>query len=404
MADDDDFAAQLSAFEQEQPGAARAEPAVGDKVRGKVVSIGTEYVLVDLGVKAEAAMEVTDLHDAEGNLTVALGDTVEAAVTRKDERFGLLILGSEHGHRVHGHDELESAFRDQAPVEGLVTGITKGGAEVQIAGVRGFCPASQMDLRYIEDLETFVGQRLSFRITRFEGGRRANVVVSRRVLLEEEQQALAAQTRAQLQEGAVLAGTVISLKDFGAFVDLGGVEGMVHISELAFERVKHPSDVLGVGQQVEVAVLRIEHTDNPRHPEKIALSIRALAKDPWDEAGQKFPAGTAVRGTVTRLQPFGAFVELAPGIEGLVHVSALGVGRRVSHPHEVVNIGDEIQAVVLSVDPAKRRIALSMETDQQPEIPTEEIRAYTAPEQPDGKVGTLGKLLQESMKKQKPPG
>ena len=280
--------------------------------------------------------------------------------------------------------------------------MTKGGVEVQIAGARAFCPASQLDLRYIEDLESFVGQQLAFRITRYEGGKRVNLVVSRRDLLEEEQRALAEQTRARLEVGAVLQGTVTALKDYGAFVDLGGVEGMVHISELAFGRVEHPEEVLNVGQAVEVAVLRIEKTDNPKHPEKIALSIRALAKDPWQDVAERFPVGARVKGAVTRLQPFGAFIELEPGVEGLVHVSELGAGRRVSHPHEVLNAGEEVEATVLSVEPDKRRIGLSLATASHPGVTGSEATQYVPENPPKSDIGTLGALLKETMDRQKP--
>jgi small subunit ribosomal protein S1 len=197
----------------------------------------------------------------------------------------------------------------------------------------------------------------------------------------------------------VLAGTVTSLQDYGAFVDLGGVEGMIHISELAFGHVKHPNEVLSVGQQLEVAVLRIERTDNPKRPEKIALSLRALAKDPWQDVEQRFPVGSRVKGTITRLQTFGAFVELAEGIEGLVHISELGAGRRVNHPHEVVNPGDQVEATVLDVDTEKRRIALSLDSTRHPgtEAASE---AYSAYQKPTQSLGTLGDLLRESMSQQ----
>ncbi|MCB1738794.1 MAG: 30S ribosomal protein S1 [Gammaproteobacteria bacterium] len=399
MPDNEDFGAMLDAFEQSQP---RTAPKVGDSVRGRVVSIGPEYALVDLGIKAEAAIEVADLTGDDGQLTVAVGDTIEAVIARQDERSGTLILGSEQGRRLHGREELESAYREQLPVEGLVSAVIKGGVEVQVAGLRAFCPAGQVDIRFTEDLEKFVGERLTFRITRLEGGARANVVLSRRMLLEEEQQALAAQTRARLQVGAVLPGTVTSLKDFGAFIDLGGIEGMVHISELSHERVQHPSEVLSVGQAVEVSVLRIERTDNPRHPERIGLSIRALAADPWQSAEQRFPTGARIRGKVSRLQPFGAFIELAPGIDGLAHISALGAGRRIGHPREVLSEGQEIEVVVLGVDKEKRRISLSLETAPTPEVSQAEIRAYGAAEPSSGKLGTFGELLQQSLGRQKP--
>jgi small subunit ribosomal protein S1 len=302
---------------------------------------------------------------------------------------------------MHGAEGLQQAYEEQMPIEGLVTGTTKGGLEVEMSGVRAFCPASQIDINYVEDLADFVGERLAFRITKFEGGRHTNLVVSRRALLEEEQQALATETRAQLEVGAVMQGKVSSLKEFGAFIDLGGIEGMVHISELAFGRVEHPQDILSVGQQVEVSVLKIEQTDNPRHPERIALSIRALEQDPWREVLTDYPVGAQVQGTVSRLQPFGAFIELAPGVDGLAHISELGAGRRITHPQEVVSVGDQVQARVLSVDLDKHRIGLSLDTKRQTDEvakPEVNLAEYAKPKQG---FGTLGDLLKESMKKQK---
>jgi small subunit ribosomal protein S1 len=401
MKNGDDFEALLAQFEQEHAGA--TEPAsigVGDRVQGKVVSIGEAQVFVDLGGKSEGIMEIAALTDADGNLTAGVGDTVEATVTSIDEETGSLLLGAQQARHLHGLAELEQAYRQQLPVDGRVTGAVKGGVEVQIAGQRAFCPASQVDIRFVEDLSEFVGQHLSFRITKLEGGRRPNLVVSRRALLEEEQLALAAETRARIEEGAVLAGTVTSVKDYGAFVDLGGVEGMVHVSELAYGHVKHPSDVLREGQPVEVQVLRIEQTDNPKRPEKIALSIRALARDPWQDASQRFPVGSRVKGTVTRLQPFGVFVEIEPGLEGLVHVSELGAGRRVSHPQEAVSSGQEVEATVLGVDPEKRRISLSLDASKQAsDAPP--AASYADYDKPDKSFGTLGDLLRESMQQQK---
>ena len=402
MKDTEDFEALLREFEQEHAGGAadQAGTKVGDRVKGRVVSIGEEQVFVDLGGKSEGIMEVGALTDADGNLTVHLGDEVEAAVTSIDEETGSLLLGSQHGRHLHGLDELEQAFRQQLPVEGRVTGAIKGGVEVQVAGQRAFCPASQIDIRFVEDLSEFVGQHLSFRITKFEGGRRPNLVVSRRMLLEEEQQALAAETRALIVQGAVLTGTVTSIKDYGAFVDLGGVEGMVHISELAYGHVKHPSEILNEGQPVEVQVLRIEQTDNPKRPEKISLSIRALAMDPWRDAAERFPVGSAVKGTVTRLQTFGAFVEIEPGLEGLVHVSELGAGRRVTHPQDVVTSGQEVEATVLAVDREKRRISLSLDASKKA-VEGPESKSYADYEKPTEGFGTLGDLLRESLRKQK---
>ena len=402
MADNEDFEALLAQFEREQAGSAKVEHKVGDQVRGKIVSIGPQYLFVDIGAKCEGMMEVGAVTGSDGNVTVNVGDSIETTVSGIDQDTGTPLLGSQHGRHLHGTAELQDAFRQQLPVEGLVTGVTKGGVEIQIAGQRAFCPASQLDLRYIEDLESVVGQRLDFRITKYEGGRHINLVVSRRELLEEEQRARAEATRARIEPGAVLEGTVTSIKDFGAFVDLGGVEGMIHVSELALGRIKHPSDVLSVGQPVEVAVLRIEKTDNPKHPEKIALSIRALAPDPWQDADRRFAAGALVKGTVTRLQPFGAFVELAPGIEGMVHISELGAGRRVTHPREVLSPGQEVEATVLGVDLEKRRVGLSLDASRQTEAQEQEqTRSYVDYAKPPEGFGTLGDLLKQTLDKNK---
>jgi small subunit ribosomal protein S1 len=399
MTGNEDFASLFGEFEKKQATSGKKEPKTGDKVTGTVVSIQSDSIFIDLGSKTEGIVEREELTDDEGNLTVEVGDSIEIVVSGKDESSGTLMLGSQHARRTHGIDGLQQAFDDQHPVEGHVTGTIKGGLEVEMSSVRAFCPASQIDINYVEDLETFVGERLAFRITKFEGGRHPNLVVSRRALLEEEQQAQATETRAHLEVGAVMQGRVSSLKEFGAFIDLGGVEGMIHISELAFGRVEHPQDILSVGQQVEVQVLKIETTDNPRHPERIALSIRALERDPWRDVLTDYPVGARVQGTVSRVQPFGAFIELATGVDGLAHISELGAGRRISHPREVLSVGDKVQARVLGVDMEKHRISLSLDEKNEagdnagPEV---SVADYAKPKQ---SFGTLGDLLKESMKK-----
>jgi len=400
MPDTDDFAALFSQFEKEQTETARHEPQAGDMVSGTVLSIQGESVFIDLGSKTEGIVDAAELSGEDGELSVAVGDRVEIVVSGRDSETGTLLLGAQQARRIHGAEGLRQAFDEQLPVEGHVSGTTKGGLEVEMSGVRAFCPASQIDIHFVENLEDFIGQRLAFRITKFEGGRHTNLVVSRRILLEEEQRAKAEQTRAHLEVGAVLQGQVSSLKDFGAFIDLGGVEGMVHVSELAFGRVEHPQEVLTVGQQVEVAVLRIEHTDNPRQPERIALSIRALEKDPWQDVLVEFPVGSQVRGKVSRLQAFGAFVELAPGVDGLVHISELGADRRIKHPEEVLKLGEQVQATVISLDPEKKRIGLSLDPEQQGAEDSKPnlIGGYGKPKQG---FGTLGDLLKESLNKKR---
>ena len=398
MNDSNDFAALLAEFDQAHQGTADQAAKPGDQVKGRVVAITEEQVFIDLGGKAEGVMDAASLRDAEGQLSVAVGDEVTATVAGVEED-GSLRLGNQQSRHLHGAAELEQAYRQHMPVQGRVTGVIKGGVEVQVAGQRAFCPASQIDIRFIEDLNEFVGQHLDFRITKFEGGRHLNLVVSRRLVLEEEQRARAEALRANLKEGAVLTGTVTSLQDYGAFVDLGGLEGMIHISELAFHRVKHPSEILSVGQPLEVSVLRIDKTDNPKRPEKIALSIRALARDPWAEAAQKFPVGSRVQGQVTRLQPFGAFVELAPGIEGLIHVSELGTGKRITHPQEVLSPGQAIEASVLAVDLEKRRISLTLDEAKAAEAKPDLEAMATAAKPAESGMGSFGALLKQSLER-----
>lgn len=430
MSSSESFEDLLRQHDQALPTARQGDPKMGDRVRGTVVSIAEDFVFVDLGSKTEGRMDAAALRGPEGKATVAVGDSVEATVTGKDPDSGTLLLGAQHGHKIRGLEEVRQAHAQGLPVQGQITAAVKGGVEVQVSGLRAFCPASQVDIRFVENLDELVGQRLDFRVTKIEGGRRPNLVLSRRAILEEEQKARAEQLRAQLTEGTVLPGTVSSIKDYGAFVDLGGIEGMIHISELAFGHIKHPGELLTVGQPVEVAVLRIEPGQpgksggKPR--DKIALSIRALSRDPWADAAESFPAGARVKGKVSRLQPFGAFVELAPGIDGLVHISELGAERRVNHPSEVLSVGDTVEATVLAVDLERRRIGLTLDGSKQVEgVP--DASAYAPPSRQLGAasgreadkhsgrvgapksaepaaeraVGSFGALLQESLDKKR---
>lgn len=396
MSETESFEDLLSQFDQAHPQAQKGEPAIGDKVKGTLISIGEEYAFVDLGSKSEGRLDLAAIRDAEGQLKHGVGDEIESHVTGKDEESGMLLLGAQHGHKYHGLEEVERAYRQGLPVQGQVTGSVKGGVEVQVAGMRAFCPASQIDIRFVEDLGEFVGQRLDFRVTKLEGGRRPNLVVSRRALLEEEQRLKAEETRAQLKEGAILTGKVTSLKDYGAFVDIGGLEGMIHISELAFGHVKHPKEVLEVGQSVEVSVLRIEPPSGAKKREKIALSIRALHRDPWLDTVESFPVGARVQGKVMRLQPFGAFIELAPGVDGLAHISELGAERRINHPSEVVQEGDLVEASVLGIDQERRRISLTLSDRAVKPAPAQTPKVVSSTEKT---VGTFGELLKESLGK-----
>jgi small subunit ribosomal protein S1 len=364
-----DFGAILAEFEHDKPATEGAQaPKVGDKVSGKILSVGPEAAFVDLGGKAEGMIELAQVKDAEGQVTVQVGDTLEATVTGVDNDTGSLVLKKRGGGRgAEARSEIESAHQNGIPVEGLVTAVVKGGVEVQVSGLRGFCPVSQLDLRYVEDPERFVGQRLTFRVTKYEEGgkgRRPNIILSRRALLEEEQKTKAAETRERLQPGAVVHGKVTSLTEYGAFLDLGGLEGMLHVSEIGYARTAHPKDVLQVGQELEVQILKIEPAKGGKQGERISLSRKALEADPWKEAATRFPDATKVRGRVMRLETFGAFIEVAPGLEGLAHISELGAGRRINHAREVLQLGQDVEVTVLGVDTAKRRISLSLQGER----------------------------------------
>ena len=400
MSNSESFEDLLAQFDESRPARKQTEPAVGDRVQGTIISIGEEHAYIDLGFKSEGVMDIEVLKNEAGELTAKIGDKVESAVTGKDKETGTLILGTQHGLKAHDLSGLQDAYSQGLPVSGQVTGVTKGGVEVQIAGQRAFCPASQMDIHFVEDLSEFTGQHLDFRIMKIEGGRRPNLVLSRRAILEEEKRAQAVQVRAKLEVGATLPGRVTSLQNYGAFVDLGGIEGMIHISELSFARLGHPKEMLHEGQELEVVVLRIDKTDNPKRPEKVALSLRALTKDPWQEASATYAVGTRVSGTISRVEPFGAFVELAPGIDGLAHISELGADKRVNHPSEIVKIGDKVEATVLGVDIEKRRISLSLDEDKAAEAGVN-IEQYKQKPKEEGAMGSFGELLQQSMKKQR---
>jgi small subunit ribosomal protein S1 len=361
---EDDFATLLAASEAAESW--RPQIAAGDLVRGRVIALGQTSAFVLIGGKGEATIDLAEFRDAEtGQLTLAVGDQVEATVVDDGGGSGSVVLKRTLGRGGHVPAELEQALAHRIPVEGVVTGENKGGFDVQIGGVRAFCPGSQIDRRRGDarlPSAQYVGQRLRFRVTRIAAGGR-NVVVSRRDVLEEEAAAQAASTWERLHVGAIMQGSVTSIRDFGAFVDLGGVEGLIHISELGHARVAHPRDVLSVGQVVEVQVVKLDPAASEGAAgacRQVGLSLKALAADPWATAGERFPVGSTVRGVVRHLEPFGAFVEIAPGLDGLVHVSKLALERRVSHPRQVVSVGQEVEVTVTAVDAEKRRISLSM--------------------------------------------
>ena len=331
----------------------------GDKVAAPVVAVNDDWVFVSLGGKEEGTIRTEEFAapGAEGEqkrpALPALGDTVEAYVL--SIAGGEVVLTTQLSGRGASLATIEQAWQSGIPLEGKIARTVKGGFEVRVSSVRAFCPLSQIDLRWPKEPKEYVEQTYSFRVIEFkENGR--NIVLSRRTLLEEERRIQKETLRESLQPGVVISGVVRSVQKFGAFVDLGGVDALIPISEMAWTRVEDPTEIVTDGQQVTAQVLNVDWDKD-----RISLSLKALAKDPWEEVAQRFPTGTRVQGRVARLANFGAFVTLEPGVDGLVHISALGAGRRVGHPKEVVAVGDQVEVEVVSVDPGKHKVSLSME-------------------------------------------
>jgi small subunit ribosomal protein S1 len=382
--EEEDFAAMFEASQRAR------RVTKGQIIEGTVVAIGAEAALVDVGGKSEATIDLDELKDADGSIEVKVGDRLQAMVVSTAGELKLarrLALGAATAR------QLEDAHHSGLPVEGRVERAVKGGYEVRIARQRAFCPISQIDTSRNTDPAQHEGQVYKFRITEYkEGGR--NIVVSRRVLLEEEQQASAAEVRQSIVEGAVLKGRVVSVREFGAFVDLGGgVQGLVHISEMSWERVADPSQIVKPGEEIAVKVLRLD-----ADKQKISLGLKQLAADPWTKAGQTYQAGQVRTGRITRIAEFGPFVELEPGIEGLVPASESGVARDVDMK-KAFRVGDGLQVVVLDVDATARRIRLSV-TAVQKMREADEVREYsdrTDTDAPD-RFGTLADKLRDALK------
>ncbi len=353
MADTDppeDFASLLAAQGNSKPKRLH----VGDKVHVKVVHIGKEDVFVAVSPTQEAVVAKADLQDAEGQLTVAVGDTFDGFVVSLGDS---IVVSRKLGRDAIDVAALEEAKGSGLPVEGVVTGLNKGGLEVSLGGARGFCPLGQIALGFVDDPQAFVGKTLQFAV-REVSNRGRNVVLSRRVLLEAEQREKAKELLATLAEGQRREGTVTRVLDFGVFVDLGGVEGLIPISELSFARVDKPSDVVAVGDVVSVDVMRIEPDPKRADRLRIALSLKAAQPDPWLTATGDLEEGMLLEGKVVRLEKFGAFVQVAPGVEGLLHVSEMS-HKRVRHPGDLVQVGESITVRVLAVDREARRLSLS---------------------------------------------
>lgn len=327
----------------------------GQRLEVKLVQVGEKEAFVDFGGAAEGVIAAAELKNSEGELRVNVGDTFTAIVRKVDEPMEFTVGRSKGGDLLRLR-ELESAHEGHLPVLGKIKSTNKGGFEVDLGGARAFCPFSQIDIIYCEKPEEHVGKEYTFEIIAFERAGR-NIVLSRRRLLEEEAKAAATQTREHIQVGLVCEGTVRRLQPYGAFVDIGGVDGLVHVSEISRGHIADPRDVLQVGRRVKVKVIGIDDLGGPR--ERVSLSMKELESDPWEDAQEKWVAGTTAKGRVVRLTEFGAFVELAPGIDGLVHISEIST-ERIGHPSEALAVDQIVDARILSVDPQSHRISLSL--------------------------------------------
>lgn len=379
-------------FEKSVTTQTRLEP--GQQIEAKILKISGEWLFLDTGRKGEGVLEKKELLNADGELTVQEGDSITAwfvGVINGEFRFTTKL-----GAGAVGKSQLEDAWRSGIPVDGHVEKEVKGGFEVKVSGTRAFCPYSQMSLRRLDNPADMIGKHLSFRITEYgENGR--NIVLSHRTILEEEAARQKEAQKGTLSEGMTVKGVVTSIRDFGAFVSIGSIEGLLPISELGWTRVKDVSEVLSVGQAVEVVVKQIDW-DNDR----ISFSLKDTLADPWETVAARYPEGSFHTGKVARLAQFGAFVTLDDGVDGLIHISKLGAGKRINHPREVLKEGETVEVKVESVDRDNRRLSLSMaaisRAADEEEQTVEEFRRTSA-ESAAKTMGTLGDLLKAKLEK-----
>jgi small subunit ribosomal protein S1 len=367
-----EFASALAEHESsgQAPSAAEGPPlAVGTKVHGKVVTASESGVIVDFGGRSEGVAEARHFLADDGSLTVKPDDELDLFVVKTGDEIQL--APSMRAEKNEALAQLREAKSKNVPVTGKVTAVNSGGLDIDVSGVRGFCPMSQIELGFCSDPSQYIGRTLEFAVTSIEEAKRS-VVLSRRQILKRAEKEAAKQRLETLKIGDELEGTVARLEPFGAFVDLGGIDGMVHVSEIRHERTGHPNQVLHEGEPVKVRVLRIE-TGKDGRP-RVALSMKAIAPDPWAAIEERFQPGARIQGRVARLTDFGAFVNLAPGVDGLVHVSEIA-WERIAHPKDVLKPGQTVDVVVQGVDPAKKRVSLSIKkTLEPPERPAREER------------------------------
>jgi small subunit ribosomal protein S1 len=346
----DDFASALETFTTE------TEESVGDDhvIKGTVVKLTATHVVVDIGAKSEGMVPIAEVLDHEGKPKVQPGDEIDVMRDKGETEEGYVNLSHLKAEKLRAWDDIERAYNEKKPIKGVVVDRIKGGLTVDIHGARAFLPGSQVDLRPIRNLDGMKGQTMEVAIIKLNK-KRGNIVVSRKQLLEEEQAEKRGKTLEHLEEGTVTTGVVKNLTEYGAFVDLGGIDGLLHITDMSWGRLTHPRDLVNVGDQIQVKVLKYD-----KDKQRVSLGFKQLTPDPWLDAEHRYPVGAHVNGRVISVTDYGAFVELEQGIEGLVHVSEMTWSKRMKHPSKLVNVGDQVECVVLSVNPTERRISLGM--------------------------------------------
>ena len=339
-------------FEASQANLAKLKP--GSIVSGTVVEVRGDVVVINAGLKSEGIVPIEQFRNDDGEIDVAVGDVVKVALDSIENGFGETVLSREKAKRAMVWDELEEALEKNETITGRISGKVKGGFTVDIKDVRAFLPGSLVDVRPVRDPAYLEGKELEFKLIKLDR-KRNNVVVSRRAVVESEHSEEREQLMDKLQEGAILKGVVKNLTDYGAFVDLGGIDGLLHITDMAWKRVRHPSEVVNVGDELDVRVLKFDRERN-----RVSLGLKQLGEDPWDNISRRYPANSRVFGKVSNVTDYGAFVEIEPGVEGLVHVSEMDWTNKNVNPSKVVQVGDEVEVMVLDVDEERRRISLGM--------------------------------------------
>ncbi|MCB0326182.1 MAG: 30S ribosomal protein S1 [Bdellovibrionales bacterium] len=330
---------------------------VGEIVPGKVIRIGKDAVTVDIGYKSEGQISKSEFKDADGSLIVDEGSEIDVFVESMENEDGLVILSKEKADKLRIWDEIAEACQNGEVIEGKVTDRVKGGLAVDI-GVKAFLPGSQIDLVPVRNLDGFVGNTYQFKIVKFNKIR-GNIVLSRRAILEKERYALKEKTLEVLEEGCTLEGTVKNITDYGAFIDLGGIDGLLHITDVSWKRINHPSEVLKVGEAINVKVLKFD-----KEKQRVSLGMKQITDDPWADADLRYAKNSTVKGKVVNLTDYGAFLEIEEGVEGLIHVSEMSWTKRVKHPSAILNLGDEVEAVVLEIEKENRRMSLGLKQTQ----------------------------------------